>query len=302
VLNDVAIINDTLAYAVGAIYLNDSTTGQPDPNAYNLVKWDGVKWNLIRLQFYTFCGQSSTGSYPTNAIFAFGPTDIWIASGSEITHYDGINQLVTMCTPVSINKLWGTSSNDIYVVGALGGIAHYNGSSWTKIESGTTLNVYDIYGAYNSASKQWEILAVAGEIASSHDRRILRITGTTAAALSDAPITDALSGVWFVPCEHYYVIGSGIFEKASLADNTWTNKPFYITTYYTGAIRGNAVNDVIVGGSYGELLHYNGSTWKSYRSEVALSDGVYSSVAIRNNLVIAVGEDNPLAAIAIGRR
>ena len=30
ILNDIAIVNDTLAYAVGEVYLNDST-GQPDP-------------------------------------------------------------------------------------------------------------------------------------------------------------------------------------------------------------------------------------------------------------------------------
>jgi hypothetical protein len=35
VLYDVAIVNDTLAYAVGEMYLNDSV-GQNDPQPYNL--------------------------------------------------------------------------------------------------------------------------------------------------------------------------------------------------------------------------------------------------------------------------
>jgi hypothetical protein len=303
VFNDVAIINDTLAYAVGAIYLNDSTTGQPDPNAYNLVKWDGVKWNLLRLQFYTFCGQSSTGSYPTNAILAFGPTDIWIASGSEITHYDGANQLVTICTPVSTNKLWGTSSNDIYAVGALGGIAHYNGSVWTKIESGTTISINDIYGAYNSASKQWEILAVASQnLPTGH--AILSINGNTATPLSSNPIdnVEEYFGVWFVPCEQYYVIGDGIYQKNLLSDAAWRNNPLDVTHYATTKIRGNAINDVFACGAFGEVLHFNGSTWKSYQSTTYLSDGAYTSIAIQNNFVIVVGGDNPLAAVAIGRR
>ncbi|MBK7500058.1 MAG: hypothetical protein IPI19_13450 [Ignavibacteriales bacterium] len=44
-----------------------------------------------------------------------------------------------------LNKLWGISSNDLYAFGNNGNIAHYNnGSSWTKIESGTTLNLTDI--------------------------------------------------------------------------------------------------------------------------------------------------------------
>ena len=45
-LNDVVIVNDTLAYAVGEIYLNDST-GQPDPNAYNLIKWNGIFMAIV---------------------------------------------------------------------------------------------------------------------------------------------------------------------------------------------------------------------------------------------------------------
>ena len=39
-LNDVAIINDNLIYAVGAIYLKDSTTGQNDWQPYNLAIWN----------------------------------------------------------------------------------------------------------------------------------------------------------------------------------------------------------------------------------------------------------------------
>ncbi len=39
-LNDVAIIDENNIWAVGEIYLLDST-GVPDPNAYNAVHWDG---------------------------------------------------------------------------------------------------------------------------------------------------------------------------------------------------------------------------------------------------------------------
>jgi len=38
-LFDAALVNDTLAYAVGSIYLTDSTE-HPDPLPYNLVKWN----------------------------------------------------------------------------------------------------------------------------------------------------------------------------------------------------------------------------------------------------------------------
>src|SRR3972149_8811161 len=48
-LYDVAIINENDIWAVGEIYMNDST-GQPDPNTYNAVHWDGSTWELKRIK------------------------------------------------------------------------------------------------------------------------------------------------------------------------------------------------------------------------------------------------------------
>ena len=50
-LYDVAVVNDTCIYAVGEIYLLDST-GVPDPNAYNLAKWNGNEWELKIIQMF----------------------------------------------------------------------------------------------------------------------------------------------------------------------------------------------------------------------------------------------------------
>jgi hypothetical protein len=77
VLSDVAIVNDSLAYAVGEMYLRDSS-GQIDPQPYNMARWNGRGWQLMRIQFYTFCGQPGTGSYPARSILAFSVADIWI--------------------------------------------------------------------------------------------------------------------------------------------------------------------------------------------------------------------------------
>ena len=51
VLYDVAIIDENNIWAVGEIYMNDSL-GNPDPNAYNAVHWDGNNWELKRIPYY----------------------------------------------------------------------------------------------------------------------------------------------------------------------------------------------------------------------------------------------------------
>lgn len=154
-LYDVAIIDENNIWAVGEIYMNDSL-GNPDPSCYNAVHWNGHNWELRRIMFYTICGQQSRSSYPAKSIFTFNENEIWIAmDGDQIAQLENGIQVHTICLPwsFSINKMWGSSSNDLYVVGNNGNIAHYNGSQWTKIESGTTLDIYDIWGDFNDKNK-----------------------------------------------------------------------------------------------------------------------------------------------------
>jgi hypothetical protein len=300
-LSDVAIINDTLAYAVGSIYTFDST-GTIDQNAYNLVKWNGSSWKLLRIQFYSFCGQQNTGSYRANSVLAFSDSEIWIASNnSEIAIWNGNQQIGIECLPVSVSKMWATNNKSVYTVGALGQIGHYANGTWQKIISRTTLDFLDIYGATDSKTGEQQILAVASKNYPS-DRAIFSIKGSTATNISYYPISWDLSSIWFVPNQHYYVIGSGIYEKNALSDTAWKNGPLDITRYGMSAIRGNAANDVFVVGAFGEFLHWNGANWKSYIKQTGLSDGSYASIAVKGNLVFAVGANNNQAVITVGRR
>jgi hypothetical protein len=291
-LNDVAIINDTLAYAVGLIYGYDST-GQVDQQPYNLAVWNGQNWKLQKVPYY-YQGQAFYSS--VNSIIAFSANDIWLEAG---IHWDGhqFNSIpLNINFPSHVNRMWGTSSKDLYIVGNGGLIAHSNGSTWTQIPSGTTLDIQDIYGSGG------QLLAVANSW-NPYGETILSINGTTASHISSAPLVpDLLYGVWFIPNRHYYVVGDGIYEKHLLSESTWKNGNLDITKYATTKVKGNGINDVFVVGAYGEFLHYNGVRWQSYIGTTGI-DGVYSSVALYGNLVIAVGENSSQQAVVlIGKR
>ena len=124
---DVAVINDSDIWAVGSMYATPDTVD-------NAAHWDGEKWDLLQIQFYTICGQSHTTPYIINAVFAFSKNDVWFATAGEILHY--INGTYEHhCSIISlinggINKIWGTSSSNLYAVGNAGSIICYNGSSW----------------------------------------------------------------------------------------------------------------------------------------------------------------------------
>jgi hypothetical protein len=192
----------------------------------------------------------------------------------------------------------------MYFVGRAGNIIRYANATWQSVSSGTTLTLQDIWGSVNPATGQTEILAVASDPYTSYDRRILKIAGTTVSTLSDSGITRALSGVWFAPSRGYFVSGGGFYGKPSLGDAQWVNglQGSGLMIQYLDAVRGNAVNDIFAAGANGDLLHFNGSTWHNFRDQTGLSYGEYYAIAVKGDLVMAVGEDIGRAVVALGRR
>jgi hypothetical protein len=189
----------------------------------------------------------------------------------------------------------------MYFVGRNGNIAHYNGSQWRKIESGTSLQFLDIYGATDSKTGEQQILAVCTRNLPL-DKGIYKIEGNTATQISSYPIQWELFALWFVPNRHYYVVGSGIYEKKLLNDSRWEDNGFNISHYATTGIRGNQLNDVFVSGAFGEFLHFNGVNWKSYINDLGWFSGSYGGIAVNNNLVITVGYEGAQAKILLGKR
>jgi len=307
VLFDVAIINENNIWAVGDIWIKSDTSATGYIN-YNAVHWNGTEWKLHRIMFYTICGQYNRTPYPAKAIFVFNENDIWIAmDGDQIARMNGTVQVSVECLPYSfvINKIWGTSSNNLYVVGNLGNILHYNGKWWRRIESHTTLNIYDIWGDYNPKTNEWEILAVASDYPTSMNKEILKIAGETVFKLPISSQMEPLYTIWFTPNKQYYVAGSGIYQKRLLTDLDWKNGPTDITGFATTCIRGNNINDVFGVGAFGDFLHYNGVSWKQYK-EPYLYNGAYTKVAVKGDLVVAVGGNYVSlaseAVILIGKR
>ncbi len=124
-LYDVAIINDTLAYAVGQIYGYNSI-GQIDQQPYGVAVWNGRQWSLRKVYAYTQQGYLEN-IRPITGVLIFSVTDIWLADGN-VYHWNGQDSILTPywisgypgnSNPVlgpgqGVNKLWGTSAQNIY--------------------------------------------------------------------------------------------------------------------------------------------------------------------------------------------
>ena len=308
VLFDCAIISLGNIWAVGAIYMNDSL-GNPDNNAYNAIYWDGNDWELIRIQTNA-CG--GVVYPPINTIFTFSADDILFAHiDGSISHYNGI-EFINDCSLItqlngSANKIWGISKNDYYVVSGNGFIAHYNGQSWQRIESGTEVNLTDIYGNPDGS----EVWACGWNNSDGHTI-LLRINNNQSEIIYDSfnpnslPYDGFISSLWTNGKLYFWLTGNSHGAiKHSLLDRNIAMKESFGLQYFPYRIRGVELNDISMSGAAAIVWHYNGYSWKQYNELLNLDDRV-RSIDMKDGIVITVGlrYESILsnALIIVGRR
>jgi hypothetical protein len=101
--------------------------------------FDGTKWSNYEVP--PGCNGST--------LFGFSPSDVWLGGGDgNIWHYNGQDWSLNFkyqpngWRGISVNDIWGKSSNDIYAVGVVfydpqmfqrGFVLHYDGSTWSKV-------------------------------------------------------------------------------------------------------------------------------------------------------------------------
>jgi hypothetical protein len=295
-LYDVAIINDTLIYAVGEMYLRDST-GAIEDTPHNLAVWNGTRWRIERVPV-PLC-PNGTGYFPLRTLFAFAWNDIWLSGGGEMIHWNGqtfqgdcaINPLIQGI----ITRIWGSSSTNLYVVGGGGTLIHYNGTTWRRLESGTTTHILDAWGVLNPMTGKEEVYCAVTDFFDPNGKKILKIVDQTRIDSVRWNTGRDISSVWTNKGAPLYTTGDGIFENKQ---GVW-NEINLGTSVYTNRIRGNRLNDICLVGSFGLLAHYNGMAWRVY-SEVY--NAVYSGLAVRDGIIAAIGERNGRGVVTIGRR
>jgi len=290
ILRDVAIIDENNIYAVGEIYLNDST-GQPDLFHYNLAQWNGREWKLKKISV-DYKGNKTIA--PLTGIFALPDGKIILSSGIPYLPdgnggwklYHLWDMGVLNQNDGSVNHIWGTSINDLYFAGNKGTIVHYHNGNWSKIESGTTTIINDVWGVKNSL-----ILAAVSDRWHRGDYKLLSIYDETVSDFN-WPFT-RLYGVWFNSDREIYVVGDGVHLYKN---GLW--KTLNITSYFTTRVKGNALNDVFITGCCNTLIHFNGVNWKTM-------DGIYGNyegLDVKGNLAVAVGWTTNKAIIVMGKR
>ncbi len=300
-LYDVAIIDENDIWAVGEIYIYDSSGVY---EKYNAIHWNGKKWELKKI-YFDFQGIPSWT--PLYSVHAFGANDIWFEAG---IHWNGEKFetiKLNIDFPSHVNELWGTSNKDFYIVGNTGLIAHYNGEEWEKIEPDEDISEYYLSDIYGTADGEVYIVGVDDyfrksvliENASGKFEVFQRSDVVPENEIFNPKLYGDLVSIWIDENKTVYAAGSYLYN---LKNDNWNyvnslpaNKPYRGTyAYYRGyitSIRGNASNDILISGTNNTLMHFNGKTWSQLGEPYDPNSNItWARVTIKGNVAVAVGK------------
>ena len=125
-LNDVFMINENDVWTVGEIHTKDTDKYDSLHNwiqPYNAAHWDGVKWNLLRIEVCLNYGSGQivrTNSDIIQTVFAPVPDDVWFVSragGVTRWHNQTWNEIIPPAKqgPGQAIKIFGQASDDIFL-------------------------------------------------------------------------------------------------------------------------------------------------------------------------------------------
>ncbi len=189
---------------------------------------------------------------------------------------DGVNKKWTIAQILpgtSLYGIWGSSSKDIFVVGAEGTILHNDGMAWSNMSLESRHALYSIWGSSES-----DVYAV-GE-----SGLVLHYNGSDWTPV-DAATIEMLRDVTGTESDVLAVDSSGVILSDSLVNST-------VSGVALRSIWGSSGSDIFVAGEAGSVLHYGGFSWTAMESVTKhMLNGIWGSSGTD---VFAVGENGAI--------
>lgn len=295
----VEIVNDTLIYAGGEFSPFGYGTTHNDHERFNLAIWNGKKWTLEKLLFQFDDGSSYFQETPISSIKIFpNGNKVFMSRGAEIVVVkNGIKSYKNGKIPVK--HMYARSENDIYFVGDEGSAAHYNGTTITKLPTGVTVDLTDIWG---NDEKIW---AVGDEYNTANYAFIEKSNGKNWQVIDqyDPNAKGNIEGymaVFKLPESKLYVMTyNGLLRlHNSFPFQYEVLKKSEEFVIFPNRIRGNAENDLYISDyNTGGFMHFNGKRWKYQYITPTVGGGF----AVKGNLVVGGGFTGGISSALIYR-
>ena len=160
---------------------------------------NGGRWDIIHetpTPLWHIWGTSSSD------FFVLGESSVYRRSQGNWQSSWTLSDLWHDRTDTTLLGIWGTLPNDVFVVGRQGAVAHFDGSSWTAIETGSRADLQAIWG---SSGTNVFVVGTGGTI--------LRYNG--AAWTTDAsPTSVRLQAIWGSSPNDVFAIAETVPEQS----------------------------------------------------------------------------------------
>ncbi|HIA01749.1 MAG TPA: hypothetical protein EYN66_07535 [Myxococcales bacterium] len=190
-------------------------------------------------------------------------------------------QILTFCrTQGQLLSVWGRSKDDVWVVGAGGQVLHFNGCQWTELDSGSTQDLWWVYGFDDGSTY---IVGALGTV--------LRHTQESGFVPMEIDTDVTLFGIWGSAPDDIYSIGfvfnnatpGGIFHYDGSAWTQVVDLPDSVTESSNFfKVWGTSKDDVWAVGRDDLVIHWDGTQWTDEATGLE-SDWVTINGRLREN-------------------
>jgi len=295
-LYDVVAIDANNVWAVGEIELKE----YPETDRHNAVKWNGSTYEYYKVS-------DGSGAPRLDVVLGFAENDIWMFGQDRYSFWNG-DSFSHYKIPLgeakgSTKAAWGTSSTDFYIVGNNGSISHYDGSTFSLMESNTDIDFFDINGYVDDETGEKHIWVLGSEdgvavVLQYKDEQWINIWNMDLLGNYRFPhalyIPDDKSLIMSVWSGLDQIGGLYCFNQKDLDDNHLLAE---YSTFVFG-MAGKSLSDLFLTGSFNQTEHFNGKDFYMY-SEL-FGDGRFYSVDIYDKNIFIVGRVDQLPLFAHG--
>lgn len=184
-------------------------------------------------------GQAVIGARVAGAVVGYALLTVAIPSEP------GTRWMADTLSRPTFRSVWGRTEDDLYAAEFLGLLYHWDGSAWTRVESGDSPVMYDIGG-----SADGDLLVAGGS------KGIFHYDGST---WSRYPTDSSIFGVWAASATDAFAVG---FEGAVLRYDGTDWLPMTRSTLRNlSVVWGTGADNVFAGGEGGRIAHFNGTAW-----------------------------------------
>lgn len=208
-----------------------------------------------------FISQATPITQNLRDVWGFSDSDIWaVGLLGKVIHWDGATWAeFPSSTFEGLEAVWGTAPDDVFAAGAGGTLLHFDGSEWSKLASNTTNNLKDVFAL--SPSEIWAV-GTKGTIMffDGLGWNQQTVTPEIDAEGTEIPFVSELHGVWASGPDDAWAVGAdgAVVHWDGVA---WNDEKVSFGVTLRG-IFGRAPDQIWAVGNEGHMIVYNGDSWQ----------------------------------------